>query len=162
MDEVTVDTYDDYTLSMSDLVFAWEIGDFQDDRELRRGGLRIVPNTLENYTVHSNIPIYFEIYNLTYSPEENTHYRLTYTVQSEERKGGVGEFFSRLLGRGKKLGKVITSYEYQGERRSEKFYQDLKIEGGLPGEYTIGVEVIDLISGEKVFKKKLIGLSDNS
>ncbi|MFH1942699.1 MAG: hypothetical protein ABIL68_11425, partial [bacterium] len=159
--EVTVEPFDDRTLSMSDVVFAWEIGEYKEDGELRRGGLRIVPNTLDLYPVSSAIPLYFEIYNLTYSIEGSTRYKLTYTVQSEEKKVGVSGFVSRLFGGGKQSGKVVTSYEYSGDRRSEKFYQDLNLEGAEAKEYLIRVEVKDLNTGEKVVREKTVVLKES-
>jgi len=155
---MTVEAYDDRNLSMSDLVLAFEIGDYEEEGELRRGGMRIVPNTLGKYSVTSAIPLYFEVYNMTFSPTGGTLYRLTFTVQSEEKKGGFGRFISKFWGGGKKWGKVVTSFEYRGNKRVEKFYQDLTIEGALPRNYHIRLEVEDLNTGEKVSREETVGL----
>ena len=157
--DINVAAYDNRDLALSDLVLAWEIGDFQEARELRRGGVRIVPNTLEVYPVSSSIPLYFEIYNLTYSNEGSTHYRVTFTVQTEEEeKRGVAGLVHRLRGREDESGKVVTSYEYRGDKRSETYYQNLTLEQPLPQNYHISVEVEDLNTGEKVVRKKVVGL----
>jgi|GEM_PF-1060657 len=158
--DVTIEVMEGRNLALSDPVLAWEIGEYREEGELRRGGMRIVPNTLESYSIPSSIPLYFEIYNLAYSPEGRTHYRLTFTVQSEERKGGIGRFFTRLLGRGKKSGQVVTSYEYQGDKRSEALYQNLTIQGALPLNYHISVEVEDLNTGKKAVKEKVVVLRE--
>lgn len=161
MKDVTIEAYDDRNLAMSDLVLAWEIGDYREEGELRRGGRRIVPNTLGEYSVSSAIPLYFEIYNMAFSREGGTHYRFTFTVQSEEKKGGFGRFIGKLWGGGNKAGKVVTSIEYRGNRRNEKFYQDLTIEGALPRNYRIRVEVEDLNTEGKVSRQKTVGLMES-
>lgn len=71
-----------------------------------------------------------------------------------------GRFFTRLLGRGKKSGKVVTSYEYQGDKRSEALYQNLTIQGALPLNYHISVEVEDLNTGKKAVMEKVVVLRE--
>jgi len=158
---LSVESFHDHKLGMSDVVLAWDIGLYQTEGELRRGGLRILPNTLEIYQIPSFIPIYFEIYNLTYSSGGKTNYRLTFTVQYEEKKRGVGRFIKRIWRGRPQSGKVVTSYEYQGDRGSESIYQNLTLEGVLPRNYRIAIEVEDMNSGEKVAREKMVTLIED-
>ena len=159
--EINVEDFGDQNLSMSDVVLAWEIGDFQEQAELRRGYLRILPNTSETYLVYSSIPLYFEVYNLTYSPEGNTHYRITYTVQPEEKAGRIDRFIGKLLGSEDQSGKVITSYEYNGSQRFESIHQNLSLENPSSQQYHISVEVEDLNTGGKAVREKAVVLKES-
>ena len=159
LEDVTVEAYDERRLSMSDLILAREITDVREEGELRRGGKRIVPNPLLTYRVFSSIPVYFEVYNLTYSPGGTTHYRVTFTLQSERKEGGFTGFVRGLFGRRKSSGRVVTSYEYQGNRRDETIHQHLVLENPLPQDYRLGVEVVDLNTAEKVVEQTAFTLT---
>jgi GWxTD domain-containing protein len=159
MEDVDVWAYDDYHLALSDLILAREIGDYKERGELRRGGLRIMPGTLALYDLKSIIPLFFEVYNLTFLPDGTTHYRVTFTVESIEKKKGVGRLISRLSG-DKSSGKVITSYDYRGDSGREVVYQALQLEKPLPKDYRLTVEVTDLNTNQKAAKEKVFGLRE--
>jgi len=154
-----IEDFDQENLSASDIVLAREIGDFQEEGELRRGGMRIVPNPLEVYPVTSSIPIYFEIYNLSYSVTGETRYRVTFSLESlEQKKNTLGQVLKNILKRDKPSDKVITTYEYTGDLRDEAFYQTLSIENPQPIDYYFTIEIQDLNSGEKILRETVIGL----
>jgi hypothetical protein len=140
---------------MSDVVLAWEIGNYRTEEELRRGGVRIVPNTTETYPLASTIPLYFEIYNLTYSSEGKTYYRVTFTVGSGDEKGKLTRFINGLFGKESSPGRVVTSYEYSGSRRDETLFQNLSLDQPQPRDYNLSVEIVDLHTGEKVHREKV-------
>ncbi len=158
MNEIIVEDPGKGHLAMSDILLAREIGDYKDIRELRRGGKRIVPNTLESYGLSSIIPIYFEIYSLGYSDEGNTAYRLTLSVESAEEKKGIAKVIGQIFGR--KKDRVITTYEYYGNKRIEPVYQAIELEDPRPQKYLLQVEVMDLLTGVSVKKQKIFGLKE--
>ena len=156
--QLSVEPINRLRLSISDVVLAWEIGKFRTEEELRRGGVRIVPNTLGTYPLASTIPLYFEIYNLTYSFNGKTHYRVTFTVGSGDEKGKLSRLINGLFGKERSPGRVTTSYEYSGSRSNETVYQNLSLEQPRHGDYHLSVEIIDLNTGEKVGRKKVFVL----
>jgi GWxTD domain-containing protein len=157
--KLLIEDFQQENLSVSDIVLALHIGDYQEEDELRRGGMRIVPNPLEVYPVTSSIPIYFEIYNLSYSPAGETHYRVTFSVESlEEKKDNPDQLSKNLWKADKPSDKVITTYEYTGDLRDDVFFQTLSIDNPQPTDYHFIVEIEDLNSGKKTLRETVIGL----
>jgi GWxTD domain-containing protein len=157
---VLIEDFSHQDLSVSDIVLAREIGSFLEKGELQRGGMRIVPNTLETYPVTSSIPIYFEIYNLTYSGTGTTHYRMTFSVESMEKKSGISKIVQDIFTRNKPANKVVTSYEYHGDQRNEPLYQMLDIENPQESDYLLIIEIEDLNNGERAVREKTIALRE--
>jgi GWxTD domain-containing protein len=157
--ETQLDAYNEQDLAMSDVILAREIGEYQETDELRRGGQRIMPNTLELYNVGSLVPIYFEVYNLNVSPEGWSHYRVTFTVESGEKKKGIGQWLKRLVS-GPSSGRVVTSFDYRGTGRTESVFQALELEKAEARDYRLTIEVTDLIAGRTVMKERVFGLRE--
>jgi hypothetical protein len=145
---------------MSDLVLAWEIDENHLKGELRKGGMRIVPNTIGAYADSASIPFYFEVYNLTYTPQGLTRYRVTTIVEPEEsaKKSLVGNLFNNILKSDKNLGRVVTSFDYQGDTQTESLFQNLTLEAPRPLPYRLTVEIEDLNTGEKTTRHRLFTL----
>ena len=151
MGEVTVPAYMRSRLEMSDLVLAWEIGDFRREGELRKAGQRIVPNIAGVYADSASIPFYFEVYNLTYTPDGLTRYRVTTIVEPEEvaKKSVVASLVNKIIKTDKTLGRVVTSFDYQGSTQTEPMFQNITLEAPRPVPYRLTVEIEDLNTGEK-------------
>ena len=148
-------------LALSDIVLASEIGGYQEKGELRKGGMRIVPNTLETYPVTSSIPIYFEIYNLTYSVTGGTHYRLILSVECmDKKKSSLGKLIQKIWQKNKSPSKVVTTFEFSGDQRNESLYQMLEIKNPVASDYRLIIEIEDMNSGEKTSQEKMIALKE--
>ena len=138
---------------MSDPILAYEIGESQREDELRRGGMRIVPNTLRSYGDPSSIPVYFEIYNLTYTPQGSTQFSVDYKIESKQTGSGVRARIPSIFGRASS-GRVATSFEYQGDRSTESMVQTMALESAQTGEFELTIQVVDRNTGQQVSRKQ--------
>jgi GWxTD domain-containing protein len=159
--EVEVPSISEDSLAVSSIVLARGIGNPEESGELRRGGMRIMPNTLGTYETGSLIPLYFEIYNLTFSPDGLTNYRITFTVEPVKEEGALKALAGRILG-GDETGRIVTSYDYTGQSRDESVYQGLELEDPRPLKYRITVEVTDQNTGAAVSQTCQLVLSSES
>jgi GWxTD domain-containing protein len=130
-------------LALSDVILALEAGELREKGELRRSGLRFMPNPVNQYAVTSLVPVYFEIYNLGFGADGTTRYTVTYNLMPE--KGGDH----------RQEGGVETAYDYQGDSGKEASYQALELEDPTPGPYTLTVRVRDWITGDVAEQKKV-------
>jgi hypothetical protein len=145
-DTLNVVSFDHLELAMSDIIMAREIGDYIDAGELRRGGVRIIPNTLHAYDVNSSILVYFEIYHLTLSPAGRTHFTLNLITERIPDTESISSKIRNLFRR-KPSARVVTSYDYQGEVQNEVFYHDIQLEENREGRYRLTIQVEDRLSG---------------
>jgi GWxTD domain-containing protein len=158
-DSVDVAHYDHSDLCMSDIVLAREIGDFRDPGEPRRGGKRIIPNTLSAYDESSPVLIYFEIYHLIFNPAGTTSYRLDLITERIEEKPDVMRRIRDLFKRDKEARSVTTSYTYSGNVQNEVFFHELHLQQKRAGSYRLTIRVQDLISdsaAEKTIEFELL------
>ena len=139
---------------MSDVVLAREIGEYRDSGELRRGGYRIVPNTLEAFALASTIPVYFEVYNLAFDREGRTRYRVSFELESLETSSGASKFLKRLAGRYKPPRRVVSAYRLSGASRQEPVVQNLELRNPSPGAYRLRVLAVDELSGSETRKER--------
>jgi GWxTD domain-containing protein len=139
-------------ISMSDLIMAWEIESPKDERELTRRGKKIVPNTLSIYPMRSEIPIFFEIYNLTIGVDGKTNYRITFTVKSGDSKNRTG-ILKRLFGSGKTPTQIGTTYDYNGTSETDFIYHSISLSNPEKRKYQLIVEIEDLITNKIISRE---------
>jgi hypothetical protein len=152
--ECTVPAYDARSLSMSDPILAWEIGPYLESGELRRGGKRIVPNTSRSYPLSMELPVYFEVYNLSFSAAGKTHYRVSFTIEPMDGRKGIGGLLNRITSGRRSRGKIVTSFEMRGEKRSETFDQGIRIMDPLQQSYELRIQIWDSIIGKSIRTQK--------
>jgi len=150
--EIEISERENKNISMSDIVMAWDIDSQEDEEELTRKGMKLVPNTSFVYPLSSEIPFFFEIYNLTIGADGKTSYRVTFTVKSGDGKKKA-RFLKRLFGREKNPTQIGTSYDYSGRSQTDFIYHSIALSVPEEGNYRLTVEIEDLISRSKVFKE---------
>ena len=150
--EIQVSDFKNNDLAVSDLITAWEIENLEQENVLQRGGMKIIPNSSAVYPAGSVIPVYFEIYNLAFGENDETNYRITFTVKAgdSERKGSL---IRRLFGGGRSPGQIGTSSEYSGTTQSDFIYHTLSLANPEKIEYRLTIEIQDLNTNVKVSKE---------
>lgn len=160
--EIELKPFDRDSLQMSDVVTAWQIDDETMAEAVYRGGQFIIPNTLKKYAVSALIPIYFEIYNLTYSPEGVTHYRVSFILKKKEETRWTERMIRLLASKDSDVTVVNSSYEQAGRSRTERLHFDLVLDEATAGEYDLIVRITDLHTNESKHKMVRVMLSDPS
>ncbi len=154
-DTLSVESFRDPRLALSDPVLAREIGEYIDPGELRRGGVRIVPNTLYAYETGSSVLVYFEVYHLTFTPEGQTRYTVHFILEEAGKEGFTARIRSLFMK--KREGKVTSSFPFTGTRQNEVLYQNIDLQNKEPKDYMLTVKVEDMNTRESV--QKTIGFS---
>jgi len=159
--DLTIESYDKQNLAISDIVLAWNFGDFTEEKMLQKNDIGILPNALGVYVENPVVHIYFELYNLALF-DDKSNYRITYTIEPDDKnKTRIGKFAQKLLGKDKKSEQVAISTEYSGNSSNDFLYHTLTLAKPTPGEYHLNIEVLDLNSYEKTVKRKTFTLKDS-
>jgi hypothetical protein len=94
-----------------------------------------------------NVYLYFEVYNLRQDALGHTHYRITYTVRSQDRRpvvvralAGLGQ----LMGVTERAEEVSVVYEQAGAQPQEAVYVGLDVGRSQAGAQEVTVRVEDL------------------
>jgi len=171
--EVDTRSYKSMGLNASDLMFAADITQSGIEDGYMRNGLTIKP-TLNSVDYKSTgqefypiirkdekLYVYFEIYNLAYSREGKTKYRLEYTVKQEDKKGGLItrgiKAIGRLFGEQQK-GTISLSYVREGNRKDTFEYVQLDLSELNSALSILEVEIQDLISNQKQKIEKVFNI----
>jgi hypothetical protein len=149
-------TFPPYNLSVSHLVWAWSLDSHPGKTGIKRGGINLIPNTFRTYLLSSQPKLYFEVNNLAFGPDGQTHFQVEMIVEPEpkERRSGLDRWIHRLFGKDPSVGRVQTAYEYQGLNRQESLFQTLVLEKPFPEEYRFQVRITDFHTGEEVLTEK--------
>lgn len=93
------------------------------------------------------LALYFEVYNLTYGPDDQTRYTVAYEVQRRTERGGIAGFF-----RGDREARTSTEATYASDaRRAEEFILlNLEQEHAESGVVGITVRITDEVTKQQV------------
>ena len=152
-----VPSYRGDTLMISDLLLASDIKSSRPGAPDRHS-LTVAPNPTLQYVPGGRIHLYYEIYNLTRSPQRGaTRFGVTTSVSA--RRDSMNGFrkiwrgMKRALGMGKGDRSVSTYSEFEGAAATEHQYSVVDISGWRPGQYVLSLEVKDLTTGRQVRKQ---------
>lgn len=153
-DELTVRTFDENHLDMSDLILATNIQTNTSIPIYNIDSLNIIPNLFHTFTPHQPIFVYFEIYNLKLNEDNLSHYKIeTILYPIKDKKGAVTKFASsvgKIFGFNSKNPEVSTSYEYFGKSKMELIHSSVQIADAKPGKYLLILRTKDINSGNFV------------
>ena len=140
--DFVLDAFPESELSMSNIRLARSIEIENGDTPFHRNGLFIKPLVEYMIPLEQKLFIYFEVYNLSRDPSGNTRYRMTMTLDQEERKRGF-------LGIGGKI-QTVTVFEMTetmtGTAPREVIYRPIVFEAIPEGSSTFRITVTDLIA----------------
>lgn len=151
--KVTVPTYADGDVALSDLMLAYRIEEAVDKTatehaDIVRDGLSIQPAPWSVFSHKQPIYFFFEIYNLKKNPDGKTDYEIEAVLSPKEKGKGIGKFVKGIFGGGKKG--VSIRLPGNGTSRDEGQYLILDASKQKTGLYTLHMKVKDLISGKDV------------
>lgn len=141
-------------MSMSGLLLASSVEPADDPSNpfVRWGQLKVLPLPSGVFKREQTVFAYYEVYGLSPDDSGNVRYRTTYTVAAPD--GGrnvVARFFSavgELLGGDEERGRVTYSFEREAPVQDPLLeYVSLDVSQSPPGQYTVTVEIEDLVSG---------------
>lgn len=146
MQDLSVPDYSD-SLAISDLELAWKISNVQGQAKFKKGDIWVIPMPSRSYRKRQNIPLYYEMYNLSRNQYGQTKYRISYSIQRYTHRGSG--FFGALSATIRGLipageEKVIVSYEHTGQGSVEPIYFELDGHNIKPGLNLLKVIVTDL------------------
>lgn len=139
-------------LAMSDVLPAFSVTPAVGDGPDVRRGFRVVPNPTRIFPRAQPVPLYFEIYHLTFDGEE-TQYRLRYALE-KERGGG---FLRRLFRRGDATVLAVES-TVTGAQASPAEIAELDVQDLDAGTYVLRVTVTDVHTGASAERTREIRL----
>ena len=144
-------------LRLSDIQLSASIRSASHGRFLK-GEIDVTPNPSQSYLAGQPVHIYYEMYNLKKDDFGAVHYRVSYQVESIDRKS----IAVRILGRlGKLLGgredreSITVDYEHVGHRSDDRGYLELDMTNSDPGSYMLRVNVTDINSRKRAVATKV-------
>lgn len=144
---VTLEDYRRPGFRMSDVEVALSVESGGDADRFTKNGLRVLPVPARAFRKDMNVFLYFEVYNLRQDASGRTHYRVTYTVRSQDRRPVV---VRALVGLGQLMGiterpeGVSVVYEQAGTQPQEAVYVGLDVGRSPAGAQEVTVRVEDL------------------
>ncbi len=141
-------------LQVSDLLLAHQIIESEPSEPLTRDDLYMEVNPLGRFSVQQPVFVYFEIYNLTPTPEGRTRYSLTYTLTPQKPGGLRG-----LLKIGDEGAISLSAREQETAVVSPVEYVEIDVSDVSPGLYVLTVSVEDKRTGAVVERSRPLELS---
>lgn len=142
-------------LSMSDVLFARRIDEATSPSVFTRGALEVVPHPLRAYSRSFPIPVYFEIYNLSFDLNGVASYTIEYKiVPHSNRKQGFWARFD--------AAQPVVSSKFQSTVMSDNDVQHLLIRTGNlhKGAYDFLITLTDDYSKAVTFTRGTFSLVD--
>ncbi len=160
--QVVLEDYARADLNLSDIELAWSITDETPSAgAFVKQGLNIMPMSVWAFPEKHPAFLYFEIYHLNKNEFGQTHYRVTYDIQSKDQKGRGARVLAglgRLLGKEERQQGVSVTYDQIGNTTDGLSYVELNLDGAGKGDHEVQVTVEDLVSGVQVTKKTTFGI----
>lgn len=142
------------TMTMSDVLLAGLVEPAENPSNpfVRWGRLKVLPLPSGAFKREQTVFAYYEVYGLQPDDEGNVRYRTTYTLAAPDPGRNVfARFFSAvgdLLGENEERGQVTYAFEREAPAEDPLLeYVSLDVSDSETGEYTMIVEIEDLVSG---------------
>ncbi len=160
--QIILEDYSRTDLNLSDIELAWSISDeTPSEGVFVKQGLNIMPMSVWAFPEKHPAFLYFEIYHLSRNEFGQTHYRVTYDIQSKDQKSRGARVLAglgRLLGKEEGKQGVSVTYDQTGNTTDGLSYVELNLDGAGKGDHEVQVTVEDLVSGVQVRKKTTFGI----
>jgi GWxTD domain-containing protein len=132
-------------VEISDVVLARRVDQPPGELSFRRDEVGIYSNLDNRYFASEPIWLYFETYNLALGPDGRTSYAIKQIISERRTRNVVGIFRDFVAGRD--LEEVVTTYEGSGLQRDENRVLRVDVSEFPAGDYSLTIEIEDLISG---------------
>ena len=143
---VTIPDYQGDALMISDLKLSTGITPTDRTGPFVRKGFNIVPHPLRAYGRGQLVYVYYEVYNLGMGEEGRSSYETYYEVTPEDIPGLRG----RPPRQSGEMGKVLMTYEGEGDTSEEAVFTAIDTTDLEPGVYMLTVTLKDRHTGESV------------
>ena len=147
---LTLTAYGGDNLRLSDIQLSASIRSAADGRFMK-GDIDVTPNPSLAYLAAQPVYIYYEMYNLKMDDFGVVRYRVSYQVESIDRRpiaarilGGLG----KLLGGSEERESITVDYEHIGHRSDDSGYLELDMTNSDPGSYRLTINLTDMFSGQ--------------
>ncbi|MCL5019692.1 MAG: GWxTD domain-containing protein [Patescibacteria group bacterium] len=140
-------------LMISDLKLSPKIQLLGIDEKTGNEKLWVMPYPYAKASRRNLIFVYFEIYNLTLTPDQKSQYEISLKIEKEGKKGEYAVELLRSFGNiftGGKPRKIETAYQRQGNDQTALEYIALDFSALNPGHSRLTVSVTDLNAGKNV------------
>ena len=133
------------SIDLSDLLLAKEIKLKTAIENVNRNRISVIPNFESTFRPGEDLYLYYEIYNLAPDSVQQTNYRIEHTIRQMPEKTALFSTILSTLGLKKQvLTKVVSVYNYSGNRRQENHYRILQLKDYASGFYRLDVNVEDI------------------
>jgi tetratricopeptide (TPR) repeat protein len=143
-DIIKPESYFSEEFNISDILISGEIQPDQKITHYRKGDIVYQPHMFTAFNEDEILGLYFEVYNLFYSPEDRTEYEVTWNLKQLTLGGS---FFTKIF-KGKTKEMQSTNI-YVGQNRDDTVYLNIKLADKSPGQYELTVKVNDRLSGRE-------------
>ena len=150
--DVDIPDFSKDALNLSDVMLAYGIEETFDEPaadggEIVRNGLSISPAPWSVFSASQPIYMYFEVYNLQLSQDDQTDFQMEAVLTPREQAKGVAKFVKNLFGGAKG---VSVSLPGTGAQTDDGHYLILDAMNQEAGLYTLTLRVSDNVSGRMV------------
>lgn len=139
-------------LAVSDLLLATSVDD-EGRGVVVRDGIGIVPAPRTAFSTGDPVYLYLEAYGLGLE-DGRSRYTVEATLTPDARRGGL---VGRVFGRGQDPGVAVRT-EAEGSRADEAVTFFLDVREQRPGGYTLGVEIVDEVTGQTARAERRVEL----
>ena len=140
-------------LALSDILFARRIAPVEEPSIFTRGALEVVPHPLRAYSRRTQVPIYFEIYNLSVDDQNLANYTIEYKIMphTNQKQGFLNRFRSD---------NPAVSSKFTGSVHGPNDTQHLFIDASNlgKGSFDFLITITDNLTGELAFRKGAFSL----
>ena len=143
-------------VEISDMILARRIDQPRRKLDFERDDLVITPNIERRYFISQPVWLYFELYNLAKGIDGKSSYLINLSV-TEKRGKGIWHSLKGTLGIGSTK-QISTVYTGGSIKSNENRVLTIDVSQLDEGEYKIGLEIKDLISGQSAFASEEISI----
>jgi len=136
-------------LMISDLRASSESDQFRVVPIASREELSLNPYPFSSINRQLQLLLYFEVYNLSYGPDDRTSYKVEYSIRNQDEDAGMLKRIGRFLLR-RKGEEVAVTQERSGKDNAAYELVSMDVHSINASDALITVSVTDMITGEKV------------
>jgi GWxTD domain-containing protein len=148
--------YNVAALQLSDILLADEVGLADENAQLTKNGLSIVPNIRGLFSKRDKVYIYYEIYHLSRNDAGESLFTIDYKLTlTKKHSSGLSRLLSIFGG---KKSSITTRVEREGNDEFSAEYLSFDVGKLSAGDYDLEIRIEDRISGQTAQKTQKLEL----
>jgi len=156
--QIVIEDFSARRLHLSEILLAEAVEPAGEELAMyNMGEISILPSLSRRFRPHAPIYIYYEIYNLSFDDNGQTHFRIETTVRRDEgvRKpmANVIQSLGRLLGLGSQAAAITSAFESQGSSNQENMHHSIQVLEAQAGQYRLSLTVTDLLGRQRATRE---------